>query len=306
MATAETPPSRVWQVLDLFWWPLTRDSAVYGVSILMMLAFCHDGKVSASEAAALTIMYFVYLAIMVVNPRIVGWIHSRSGGAGAAGAAPPSDVEMTEDAGLSHLAAEGSPAAKLASSSTRAMRSDELPPAEEGGIQGDVAADSPGGDAAAGGEDEEARGPFGRLMVLLSKPMELILAWTIPDCREEKWGGRWYMATFGMSILWIGILSFLMVDFASRAACVLLVPELLIGLVVLSVGTSVPDALSSIIVAKQGQGNMAVCNALGSNVFNILLGNRRRRGRPVAAAPRGLAPRPRARAAPSNPRRRPR
>ena len=50
------------------------------------------------------------------------------------------------------------------------------------------------------------------------------------------------------------------------------IPELVVGLVVLSVGTSVPDALASIIVAKQGQGNMAVCNALGSNVFNILLG----------------------------------
>ena len=33
-----------------------------------------------------------------------------------------------------------------------------------------------------------------------------------------------------------------------------------------------PDALSSVIVAKQGKGSMAVCNAIGSNVFNILLG----------------------------------
>ena len=33
-----------------------------------------------------------------------------------------------------------------------------------------------------------------------------------------------------------------------------------------------PDALSSIIVAKEGKGDMAVCNALGSNIFNILLG----------------------------------
>jgi len=80
------------------------------------------------------------------------------------------------------------------------------------------------------------------------------------------------VVTFSMSIAWIGILSFVMVDCATRAACVLQIPELVIGLLVLSVGTSVPDALSSIIVAKQGHGNMAVCNALGSNIFNILLG----------------------------------
>ena len=35
---------------------------------------------------------------------------------------------------------------------------------------------------------------------------------------------------------------------------------------------SVPDALSSILVAKNGQGDMAVANVLGSNVFNIFLG----------------------------------
>ena len=44
------------------------------------------------------------------------------------------------------------------------------------------------------------------------------------------------------------------------------------GLVVISAGTSVPDALASIFVAKNGQGDMAVSNVLGSNVFNIFLG----------------------------------
>ena len=44
------------------------------------------------------------------------------------------------------------------------------------------------------------------------------------------------------------------------------------GLTVLAAGTSVPDALSSVLVARNGQGNMAVCNGLGSNIFNILLG----------------------------------
>ena len=47
--------------------------------------------------------------------------------------------------------------------------------------------------------------------------MALLLRYTIPDCREEKWKG-WYMATFGGSIVWIGLLSFVMVDFATRCA----------------------------------------------------------------------------------------
>lgn len=40
----------------------------------------------------------------------------------------------------------------------------------------------------------------------------------------------------------------------------------------LLVGTSIPDALSSVLVARDGKGDMAVSNAIGSNVFDILLG----------------------------------
>jgi len=110
-----------------------------------------------------------------------------------------------------------------------------------------------------------------RTLEVISLPLSFLMKWTIPDCRLEE-RRSWYPLTFTMSIVWIGILSFLMVDFAGRAGCILGVPEFLMGLVVLSVGTSVPDALSSILVARNGQGNMAVCNVLGSNVFNILLG----------------------------------
>ena len=63
-----------------------------------------------------------------------------------------------------------------------------------------------------------------------------------------------------------------MVDFASRMGCVLKVPGLVMGLIVIAAGTSVPDALSSILVAQNGQGDMAVANVLGSNIFNIFLG----------------------------------
>jgi len=43
-------------------------------------------------------------------------------------------------------------------------------------------------------------------------------------------------------------------------------------LIFLAAGTSVPDAIGSIVVAKMGKGDMAVANAVGSNTFDILLG----------------------------------
>jgi sodium/potassium/calcium exchanger 2 len=44
------------------------------------------------------------------------------------------------------------------------------------------------------------------------------------------------------------------------------------GVTFLAAGTSVPDLLSSVIVAKMGEGDMAVSSSIGSNIFDILVG----------------------------------
>ena len=75
-----------------------------------------------------------------------------------------------------------------------------------------------------------------------------------------------------MSVVWIWLTSWGMVEFSHRIACHLEVGSFIMGLVVLSAGTSIPDTLSSVTVARQGLGDMAVANAVGSNVFNIFLG----------------------------------
>merc|ERR1719468_331775 len=43
------------------------------------------------------------------------------------------------------------------------------------------------------------------------------------------------------------------------------------GLTFCAAGTSVPDWFVSMIVARQGKGNMAISNVFGSNVFDILI-----------------------------------
>ena len=75
-----------------------------------------------------------------------------------------------------------------------------------------------------------------------------------------------------VSILLIAALSYVLVEVAVASAHILNIPEAIIALTVLAVGTSIPDLFSSIIVAKQGRGDMAVSNAIGSNIFDILIG----------------------------------
>jgi len=81
-----------------------------------------------------------------------------------------------------------------------------------------------------------------------------------------------YYFVFLESIVLIAALSYLLVEMAVASAHVLQIPEAIIALTVLAVGTSIPDLFSSIIVARQGRGDMAVSNAIGSNIFDILVG----------------------------------
>ncbi|MFV0365237.1 MAG: calcium/sodium antiporter [Mangrovibacterium sp.] len=81
-----------------------------------------------------------------------------------------------------------------------------------------------------------------------------------------------YYAVFSVSIVSIAALSWLMVEGAIGIAHITGIPESIIALTILAAGTSVPDLISSVVVAKQGRGDMAISNAIGSNIFDILIG----------------------------------
>lgn len=106
---------------------------------------------------------------------------------------------------------------------------------------------------------------------LLSLPWYAAFSLTVPPCESEKWR-KWYMVSFFMSIAWIGFITHWMVEWCVRIGCILNIPAVVMGTTVLAAGTSIPDALSSIAVAKDGLADMAVANAVGSNVFDIWLG----------------------------------
>ena len=49
------------------------------------------------------------------------------------------------------------------------------------------------------------------------------------------------------------------------------ISEWFIGISIVAIGTSLPELVSSVIAAKRGQGEMAIGNIFGSNIFNILM-----------------------------------
>ncbi len=63
----------------------------------------------------------------------------------------------------------------------------------------------------------------------------------------------------------------LTVESAKRIATECHMSQTLIGLTIVSIGTSLPELVTSIVAAKKKEIGMALGNAIGSNVFNILM-----------------------------------
>ncbi|MFG6150310.1 calcium/sodium antiporter [Halobacillus sp. B23F22_1] len=63
----------------------------------------------------------------------------------------------------------------------------------------------------------------------------------------------------------------LFVDGSSNIARLLRVPPILIGLTIVAIGTSSPEATVSIIAALQGNAEVSLGNVVGSNIFNVTL-----------------------------------
>ncbi len=89
------------------------------------------------------------------------------------------------------------------------------------------------------------------------------------------------MAGFGMLLLGARWVVTAAVGFAQAMG----VSELVIGLTIVAVGTSLPEAATSLTAAARGQRDIAVGNVVGSNVFNLTAVL----GAAAAAAPGGVA-----------------
>ncbi|XP_076444378.1 sodium/potassium/calcium exchanger 2-like [Babylonia areolata] len=110
-----------------------------------------------------------------------------------------------------------------------------------------------------------------RVTYVLLAPIVFLLWITMADVRrpEKK---KWFPVTFIVSILWIAVFSYLMVWWANQTGLTMGISDEVMGLTILAAGTSIPDLITSVIVAKKGFGDMAVSSSVGSNLFDITVG----------------------------------
>ncbi|MBQ9071547.1 MAG: sodium:calcium antiporter, partial [Bacilli bacterium] len=94
----------------------------------------------------------------------------------------------------------------------------------------------------------------------------------VEEEKEEKKRPWWLNLIFviiGLAGIIIG--GDFVVDGATEVAKALGMSEMLIGLTIVAVGTSLPELVTSIVAARKGENDIAVGNAIGSCIFNVVL-----------------------------------
>ncbi|TFK13108.1 leucyl-cystinyl aminopeptidase [Platysternon megacephalum] len=102
-------------------------------------------------------------------------------------------------------------------------------------------------------------------------PVVFPLWLTVPDVRNPR-SRNFFAVTFLGAIIWIAAFSYLMVWWAHQVGETIGISEEIMGLTILAAGTSIPDLITSVIVARKGLGDMAVSSSVGSNIFDITVG----------------------------------
>ncbi|XP_068587107.1 sodium/potassium/calcium exchanger 1-like isoform X3 [Cebidichthys violaceus] len=212
----------------------------------------------------------------------------------------PQPTEPASAAAAAAAAAAGAPGSAAAGPSTsqpqkteeKSVKTADLPKVAVGGSVEGSGGDESGGDESgesgeSGGDDdggneeeEDDNEPLSlkwpettrkQVTYLFLLPIVFPLWLTLPDVRNPE-SRRYFAMSFIGSIMWIGVFSYLMVWWAHQVGETIGISEEIMGLTILAAGTSIPDLITSVIVARKGLGDMAVSSSVGSNIFDITVG----------------------------------
>eukprot|EP00754_Rhynchopus_humris_P045081 Rhum_TRINITY_DN4595_c0_g2::Rhum_TRINITY_DN4595_c0_g2_i1::g.14979::m.14979/K13750/SLC24A2, NCKX2; solute carrier family 24 (sodium/potassium/calcium exchanger), member 2 len=253
--------------LPLTWWPLFRDASFYSAALLLLTLFFHDHKIHWYESLILLLLYGSYVGFMGINERAKkkAWQLTGLKWNDLTHEMLKSDTkawwENDEAAGVKAANSSNAVAAHGSAGTATELQEQQRP---DNNVDSD--------------EEDELWSPGwptgswkDRCTYVVLFPITFVLWLTVPRCCvEEK--RRFYVWGFLGSIFWIAFLAYFMVWWAEVVSRAFEMPSTVMGLTILAAGTSVPDLITSVIVAKKGFGDMAVSSSIGSNMFDVTLG----------------------------------
>ncbi|XP_074642037.1 sodium/potassium/calcium exchanger 5-like [Tubulanus polymorphus] len=253
-------------VIQLSWWPLFRDTFCYMISVVALIVIIYDEEVHWYEGVTCLALYLLYIILMYFNTGLERFMTSH--------------VRMC---GVDYSYAERRVSSEENTERTALLSSDKTVETETTftyNISNRYKNDSSTADYKGDFRsfDAEFESPWtipesflSRCFFVSMAPVNLCLFITVPDCRRPGIWRHLFLLTFTMSVVWIGVFSYVLVWMVTVIGDTLGIPDTVMGLTLLAAGTSVPDALAGLFVARDGLGDMAVSNAVGSNIFDILV-----------------------------------
>lgn len=266
--------------LDLDWKPLTRDSLFYAISICALIGVAVSGnEAKVYEGLFFILLYILYLTFLYFNEGIFKAVDITFNKKSVNGELPEDKIDDNE--GNVSQASSNSRGSALAKG--RVLEIEELEhyfscffwPMYE---TSDTTSNTYLSKLFGGGYKLWCK----RGYYLFVLPINILFRFTIPDARydlfcEDRGNKRnkrckLYWTEFSMCIFWIAVLTHFLVFSAAKFGCLVGIDPAVMGLTILAAGTSIPDMITSVLLTLKGEGDAAVANSIGSNVFDILIG----------------------------------
>ena len=80
------------------------------------------------------------------------------------------------------------------------------------------------------------------------------------------------MFSIVMSIIWIWFIANILIDLLTTIANLMNIPDIFLGMTILTYGNSVPDLILNLSFVKLGYGQMALSGTIAGPLFSILIG----------------------------------
>ncbi|KAK3796508.1 hypothetical protein RRG08_003228 [Elysia crispata] len=259
--------------VQLSWWPLFRDCLAYLVSIVALIVVIMDEVIRWYESLMFLALYVLYIVFMFFNqPLEKYFVHRLRCFPPEASSVPDQVVVQYEKVSYSesHASENGNGSGAVSEASVQLTKNGRATSLESLSSNSEETATEI---HKAAPEENPWHAPRGRCAYciwLLSIPLNAVMYITIPDCRQDSMR-KWFLVTFFMSLVWLSAFSFLMVWMITIIGFTVDIPDSVMSLTFVAFGVSLPDVVASVLVIKDGLGDMAVSNAVGSNVFDILV-----------------------------------
>ncbi|KAF0029379.1 hypothetical protein F2P81_018484 [Scophthalmus maximus] len=279
------------EILNLTWWPLFRDVSFYILDLIMLIIFFLDNIICIWESITLLSAYAAYVIFMKCNSKVEGFVKNCM--------SKNQVVEVAVQPKARPRLQRGGSSASLHNSLMRNSifqlmihtldpLSEELGTygklkyyhsmTEEGKFREKASILHKIAKKKCQVEDsEKANGVASRSDKNLPNSSSVEVEVTPPmngtaGQEGETSSKKFFPVTFFGAICWIAAFSYLMVWWAHQVGETIGITEEIMGLTILAAGTSIPDLITSVIVARKGLGDMAVSSSVGSNIFDITVG----------------------------------